>query len=153
MKIKILCCNLRALNSIFTPILVSHVKIPVYSEKVSWKSNIKQKGENPELPLFTVWIENGLYICSKGVLPAQYFHRSIQNLWCLKYLCLLHTKIPYGQKQQHGKFHTTMLNNCISVTVTECWHMLPREVVESLLETVKIHLGTFLLNQLQRNCF
>ncbi|KFQ86027.1 hypothetical protein N337_01948, partial [Phoenicopterus ruber ruber] len=37
-----------------------------------------------------------------------------------------------GHKLEHGKFHLNMRRNFLTVRVTEPWHRLPREGVESL---------------------
>ncbi|KFV87701.1 hypothetical protein N308_08816, partial [Struthio camelus australis] len=50
-----------------------------------------------------------------------------------------------GHKLKHRKFHLNIRKNFFTVTVTEHWNRLPREVVESpSLEILKSHLGTIL---------
>ncbi|KFV88156.1 hypothetical protein N308_03167, partial [Struthio camelus australis] len=50
-----------------------------------------------------------------------------------------------GHKLKHRKFHLNMRRNFFPVRVTEHWHRLPREVVEShLLEIFKTRLDTAL---------
>ncbi|KFV75954.1 hypothetical protein N308_14297, partial [Struthio camelus australis] len=54
-----------------------------------------------------------------------------------------------GYELKHGKFHLNMRKNFFPVRVTEHWHRLPREVVESpSLEVFKSHLDVILGNML-----
>ncbi|KFV88760.1 hypothetical protein N308_06567, partial [Struthio camelus australis] len=54
-----------------------------------------------------------------------------------------------GQKLNHRKFHLNLRKNFFTVRVTEHWHRLPREVVESpSLEIFKTHLDGTLRNML-----
>ncbi|KFV80285.1 hypothetical protein N308_05808, partial [Struthio camelus australis] len=54
-----------------------------------------------------------------------------------------------GHKLNHGKFHLNLRKNFLTVRVTEHWHRLPREVVESpLLEIFKSRLDVILGNLL-----
>ncbi|KFV80506.1 hypothetical protein N308_01186, partial [Struthio camelus australis] len=53
------------------------------------------------------------------------------------------------QKLKHGKFHLNLRKNFFTVRVTEHWHRLPREVVESAsLEIFKTRLEVILGNML-----
>ena len=51
-------------------------------------------------------------------------------------------------KPEHRKLHANMRNNFFTVTVTEHWDKLPRDVVKSPLETFKTFLEDFLCNLL-----
>ncbi|KFV81702.1 hypothetical protein N308_15178, partial [Struthio camelus australis] len=54
-----------------------------------------------------------------------------------------------GQKLNHRKFHLNLRKKFFPVRVTESWHRLPREVVESpSLEIFKNHLDVTLGNML-----
>ncbi|KFV82909.1 hypothetical protein N308_04394, partial [Struthio camelus australis] len=54
-----------------------------------------------------------------------------------------------GQKLNHRQFHLNLRQNFLTVRVTEHWHRLPREAVESpSLEIFKSHLGVILGNML-----
>jgi len=54
-----------------------------------------------------------------------------------------------GHKLKHRKFHLNMRKNFFSLRVTEHWHTLPREVVDSSsLEIFKTSLGTVLCSLL-----
>ncbi|KFQ87264.1 hypothetical protein N337_04965, partial [Phoenicopterus ruber ruber] len=54
-----------------------------------------------------------------------------------------------GHKLEHGKFHLNMRKNFFAVRVTEPWHRLPREDVESpSLEIFKPCLGAVLCSLL-----
>ena len=58
-----------------------------------------------------------------------------------------------GNKLEPKKFHLSMRKNFLTLTVTEPWHKLPREVVGSSLETFKTCLDAFLSNLLWRTWF
>ena len=45
-----------------------------------------------------------------------------------------------------GRFYTNMRNNFLTLRMTEHWNRLPREAVESLLETFKTCLDASLYN-------
>lgn len=51
-------------------------------------------------------------------------------------------------KLQHRKFQTNARKNFFRLRVTEHWDRLPRELLESSLEILKIHLDYFLCNLL-----
>ena len=51
-------------------------------------------------------------------------------------------------KPEHRELHANMRNNFFTVSVTEHWAMLPRDVVKSPLETFKTFLEDFLCNLL-----
>jgi len=54
-----------------------------------------------------------------------------------------------GHKQKHRKFQLNMRKNFFPLRVTEPWHRLPREVVESpSLEIFKTHLDKVLCSLL-----
>ncbi|KFV88637.1 hypothetical protein N308_03532, partial [Struthio camelus australis] len=54
-----------------------------------------------------------------------------------------------GQKLNHRQFHLKLRKNFLTVRVTEHWHRLPREAVESpSLEIFKTHLDVILGNML-----
>ena len=54
-----------------------------------------------------------------------------------------------GHKHEHRKFHLNMRKNIFTLRVTELWHRLPREVVESpSLEIFKTCLDAILCNLL-----
>jgi len=54
-----------------------------------------------------------------------------------------------GQKLKYGKFHTNAEKNFFTVRMTEHWHRLPGEVVESpSMKIFKTHLDTDLCDQL-----
>ncbi|GAB0175993.1 translation initiation factor IF-2-like [Grus japonensis] len=54
-----------------------------------------------------------------------------------------------GHKLEHRRFHLNMTKNVFTVTVTEHWNRLPREVVESpSLEILKTYLDAILCNLL-----
>ncbi|GAB0182396.1 hypothetical protein GRJ2_000704900 [Grus japonensis] len=54
-----------------------------------------------------------------------------------------------GHKLEHREFHLNMRKNVFTLRVTEHWHRLPREVVESpSLEIFKTHLDAILCNLL-----
>ena len=51
----------------------------------------------------------------------------------------------HGHRQKHRRFPLNIRKQFFTVRVTEHWHRLPREVVESpSLEIFKSHLGTVL---------
>ena len=51
-------------------------------------------------------------------------------------------------KLEHRKFHTNMWKNFFMVRVMEHWNRLPREVVESPMETFKTHVDAYLCDLL-----
>jgi len=51
-----------------------------------------------------------------------------------------------GYKQKHRKFRTNVPKNFFTVRVTEHWNRLPREVVETPLETFKTCLDAYQCN-------
>jgi len=53
-----------------------------------------------------------------------------------------------GHELEHTKFHMNMRKNFSPLRVTEHWYKLPREVVESPLQTFKNHPDTILHNVL-----
>ncbi|KFV82904.1 hypothetical protein N308_04389, partial [Struthio camelus australis] len=54
-----------------------------------------------------------------------------------------------GHKLNHRQFHLNLRQNFLTVSVTEHWHRLPREAVESpSLEIVKTRLDVILGNVL-----
>ena len=59
-----------------------------------------------------------------------------------------------GTNLKHRKFHTNTRKNLFTVTVTEHWNSLPREVVESRsLEMLKTCLDAYLCKLLKGSCF
>lgn len=55
-------------------------------------------------------------------------------------------------KLEHRSFHLNMTRNFFTLRVTEHWHSLPRELLESLsLQILKTHLGAILCNLLWVN--
>jgi len=57
-----------------------------------------------------------------------------------------------GHKLKHRKFHLNMRKNFFTLSVTEQWNRLPREVVESpSLKILKTRLDVFLCNLLSVN--
>ena len=51
-----------------------------------------------------------------------------------------------GHRLEHGKFHLNVRKNFFTLSITEHWNRLPREVIESPLVILKSQLNAFLFN-------